>query len=128
MAIDMEKVAVQAMREAIASQALAALDTEHRDTILKQAVTDAIKDWHFGNTIKDAVCQRASVLATDYLQTEEGSALIREAVLKAIDNVAAALVPGIQSAMYEALAGKNGTNSYDRSPGMLLRHLPKVQP
>ncbi len=120
--MDMEKVAIEAIRNKIAEQALLTISEPDRNALVTKGIADAIKDWSFKNAVEKAVSKRAEELAIEYLHSDEGTKLIRDTVTLAMANFTASLIPALHSAMIEALGGRDG-GSYDTRPGIILKYM-----
>lgn len=115
----------EAIRTTIAAEILKGIDSEARNTILQKSIVEALKDYSFKNAIEKVVVDRAIQAAKEMVESDEVGNKIDQAVTKAVDDFTNKLPTAVHAALLEALFGKDNNSSYDRGPGLVLKHMKK---
>lgn len=125
--MDLSEETKQAVRTALAAQALATMTPDAKNEILSRSITEALKCYSYADSVKDAVQGKLKECAAAYIQSEEGAAVIDGAFRKGLALFLDKLPEAVAATMTEAFFGHESTGAYDSSkPGILLKHLRKI--
>lgn len=114
-----EKEMEESVRAVIAGQIIQAIGTDARDAILTKSVKSALTDYNFKASIEKAVCENASKVAFEMLNSVEFQTQIESAVRDALYELTAQIPHAVYNAMVQALAGKDSTSYGSSSRGEL---------
>ena len=117
--VDVEKIVMQQ----IAASVLEKLTPESRDAIMRKAVVEALGSYSYRSAVEKAVCDESAKIATEMLQEPQWQGLIRSSVREALQATTAKICEAMPEAMLRLFGKDEGTNSYDRGPGLLHKIL-----
>lgn len=114
-----------AVSATIAEKILAGLDESYRAEFLKQAIMSSLKDYSVKSAVEKAVADKAMAVAKELLANGTYGEEIVAAVKRGLARYIERLPDAVVVAMEEMMHGKEGSHSYDRMPGIIIKHLRK---
>jgi hypothetical protein len=115
---------VHAIHATIARQILEGLGTEHRDAILQEAITRALKDWKTIHEVEKVVAVRAAEVAAQLCRTEDWTARIEAAIQEGFTEYLENLKKASEKMLVALYHGTN-RDSFSRAPGTILAQWPQ---
>lgn len=119
----MEELTQEAFQKAVNATLISAISGEGRDAIILTAVTKYLNDWDFKHAIEQQFKMYAEKMAAEAIASGQFAEQVKDAIKVGLEILILQLPAATAAMLAEALFGRIGKDHYDRSAGLILKHL-----